>query len=218
MIDIEIFWLSNSTFLIKNSTGKKILLDPFTPFGIVNQHISADIITYSKTFNNATNINISNPHCKIINTTDTFKDNYISIKGYSSYSDKINGLKRGKNNIYVLKTDNYKLCHLGYLGHFLNPELIKLLKDMDFLFVPIGGNLSLNGDDAFKLCKELSPKYIIPMCYKCNKNTFYYNDPKSFLSKCKNIKIINDRVIDTTNLSNNSNELVLFIDDKKRIV
>ena len=143
---MKIFWLSNSTFLIKTSLGKKILIDPFDVYGNAIDHISADIITHSKMFNiNFEAINI-NSHCKIINTPTTFQDKSIFIKGYISYCDNNYGLKRGNNIIYLFEIDGYKMCHLGYLGTELNSKLISILKNSDFLFIPIGGNLALRGN------------------------------------------------------------------------
>ena len=208
---MKIYWLSNSTFLIKTSLGEKILIDPFDIYGNAIDHISEDIITHSKMFNiNFEAINI-NSHCKIINTPTTFQDKSIFIKGYISYCDNNYGLKRGNNIIYLFEIDGYKMCHLGYLGTELNSKLISILKNSDFLFIPIGGNLALRGNEAFKLCSKLNPKYIIPMCYKHNSNSFYYDNPKEFISLCNNIKIINDSFIDISLLPTDANNLVLFM-------
>mgnify|MGYP004449370353 CR=1 FL=1 len=207
---MKIFWLTNSTFLIKTSLGKKILIDPFDAYGNSTNNITADIITCSKSHNiDFGTINI-NSHCKIINTSGTFHDKSIFIKGYSTSCDTKDGLMRGNNIIFLFEIDGYKLCHLGYLGSKLNNELINILKDSDFLFVPIGGNLVLKGNDAFKLCNLLNPKFIIPMCYRHDDNSFYYDNPKEFISLCTNINILNNSFIDTSLLQTESKNLVLF--------
>jgi len=179
---MKIQWFGNSTFLLTTNLGKKILLDPFNIFSTLNENITANISTFSRPidFSSAKNIKIFG---KIVNTDCNSAIENIKVEGYKCKSDSINGLKRGPNIIYLFKVDNLKICHLGYLGEFINNELIKILSNADILFIPIGGNLCLNGIDAY----SLSEKYIIPMCYKNNYNNFYFNGPKDFLSYCKNV-------------------------------
>lgn len=183
---MKIQWFGNSTFLLTTNLGKKILLDPFNIFSTLNENITANISTFSRPidFSSAKNIKIFG---KIVNTDCNSGIENIKVEGYKCKSDSLNGLKRGPNIIYLFKVDNLKICHLGYLGEFINNELIKILSNADILFIPIGGNLCLNGIDAYSLSEKLNAKYIIPMCYKNNYNNFYFNGPKDFLSSCKNV-------------------------------
>ena len=100
--------------------------------------------------------------------------------------------------------DNLKICHLGYLGEFINNELIKILHNADILFIPIGGNLCLNGIDAYSLSEKLNAKYIIPMCYKNNYSNFYFNGPKDFLSSCKNVVSVKTGTVYLSDFYNNT--------------
>lgn len=109
MIKINIQWLGNSTFLIKTSLSKKILIDPFSPLQILNIDTAVDIITLSKDFHDITEYNSNNLCNKLIFNDETYNDNYIKIKGYLSFSDKMNGLKEEKT-IYILM----KLMGLNY--------------------------------------------------------------------------------------------------------
>lgn len=193
-------WLGNSSFFIKTSLGKRILIDPFNPLNTFSCDISSNIITISKNFNKELLINAPTSNTKILYSDSYYKDDYITIKGYSSFSDKLKGLKRGINYIYTYEFDKIKLCHLGYLGEFLNDELIKNFKDLDFIFVPIGSSMCLSGADATKLINQLSPKYVIPMCYKSNNSDFYFNGPKDFISSSKDIYRSSTSSIDTINL------------------
>ena len=208
---MKIIWLGNSSFLIKTSIGKRILIDPFNILNTFRNDIDVDIITFSKS--SYTNIE-KNSLLKIISSDAMIHQRKfviyrIALPGYLSFGDDYSGLKRGKNIIYLYEIDNLKICHLGYLGHILNSELINILKNCDILFIPIGGHICLNGTVANKLCDLLNPKYIFPMCYKNNSN-FYFDDPKSFLSYKRNILLLKNGVIDTSELPNESNNLVLF--------
>lgn len=205
-------WLGNSSFFIKTSLGKRILIDPFNPLNTFFCTITSNIITVSKNFNKDLTINAPTDNVKIISSNSSFRDDHITIKGYASYSDKLKGVKRGLNYIYTYEFDKFKLCHLGYLGEFPNDELIKNLKGMDFVFIPIGGSICLNGSDANKLINELNPKYIIPMCYKSNNSDFYFSGPKDFICNSKSIYRSHSSIIDTLTLpSINTTPLTILL-------
>ena len=207
---MQIKWLGNSTFLIKTSLSKKILIDPFTPLELLDLDTTVDIITISKDFHKISNFDLHKYGAKIVTRDEVYSENNIKIKGYLSYSDNIEGLKRGKNYIYLYEIDGLRLCHLGYLGHFLNNEIISTLKNVDILFLPIGGNICLNGSESYKLSELLTPKYIIPMCYKCDNYDFYFNGPLDYISKCKNIFNANTPEINIKDFPNNTPLTVLL--------
>ena len=207
---MQIKWLGNSSFLIKTSLSKKILIDPFTPLELLDFDTTFDIITFSKDFHKISNFDLSKYGAKIITRDEVYCENSIKIKGYLSYSDNVSGLKRGKNYIYLYEVDKLRICHLGYLGHFLNEEIINILKNVDILFLPIGWNLCLNGNESYKLSELLTPKYIITMCYKCNKYDFYFDGPLDFISKSKNIYNVNSSEININDLPNNTPLTVLL--------
>ena len=200
---MKIQWFGNSTFLLTTDLGKKILLDPFNIFSTLNENIPSDISTFSRPidFSIAKNIKLFG---KIVNTACNCDIENIKVKGFESKSDLIQGLKRGPNIIYLFKVDNLKICHLGYLGEFINNELIKILHNADILFIPIGGNLCLNGIDAYSLSEKLNAKYIIPMCYKNNCSNFYFNGPKDFLSSCKNVVSVKNDTVYLSDFYNNT--------------
>lgn len=202
-----ITWLGNSSFLIKTSLGKKILMDPFDTLNTFNTDINVDIITFSK--NTYANIKAKD-FTKVISSADNYSDKDISIKGYLTYSDSYSGLKRGENIIYLYEIDGLKLCHLGYLGCLINNELINIFKNCDILFIPIGGHTCLDGNTAQKLCDLLNPKFIFPMCYKNSNSNFYFNGPKDFLLSQKNILLMENNSINTSDLPKDSNKLIIM--------
>lgn len=199
---MQIKWLGNSSFLIKTALSKKILIDPFTPLELLDLDTTVDIITFSNDFHKISNFDLSKYGAKIIARDESYIENNIRIKSYLSFSDNVDGFKRGKNYIHVYEIDELKLCHLGYLGHFPNNEIISILKNIDILFLPIGGNLCLDGNESYKLSELLTPKYIIPMCYKYNNCDFYFNGPLDYISKSKNIFNANSSEINTNDFPN----------------
>ncbi|MVX66980.1 Zn-dependent hydrolase [Clostridium chromiireducens] len=198
---MQITWYGHSCFLIKTSMGKRILIDPFdSSLGYDNNFPKCDLITISNNHFDSSYINDLNLKTKVINETGKFDMNFIKVEGLNSFHDKYNGLKRGPNIIYIFNDNEYSLCHLGDLGHIPCVSTLEKLRNIDILFIPIGGHFTLNGYEAAKLCKLISPEYIIPMHYKTNKTSLYLDDPKNFIISMKNIKKVHSNILDTTKL------------------
>ncbi|MBS3782649.1 MAG: MBL fold metallo-hydrolase [Candidatus Thermoplasmatota archaeon] len=94
----------------------------------------------------------------------TFGD--IGLKGIASYHDENEGKRRGENTIFKFKIDGTSFCHMGDLGHLLDEEKVKEIGDVDFLFVPIGGNFTIGPKEAKKTIEMIEPKIAVPMHFK----------------------------------------------------
>lgn len=198
---MQIIWYGHSCFLIKTSIGKRILINPFDHNLKNDSHFpKCDLIIASSSYYNNLYLNNPNHTTKVINEVGLFYMDSLEIEGLNSFQDKYNGLKRGPNIIYIFRDSKYSLGHLGNLGHIPSPSVLEKLRNIDILLVPIGGNFTLDGLDAAKLCKLICPKYIIPMHYKTNRNSLYLDDPKNFIISMKHIRKINSNILNTSDL------------------
>lgn len=208
---MQIVWHGYSCFLIKTSIGKRILIEPFDNIADCKNNLpKCDLIITNNNYNNI-RLNSPNDNTKIINEAGIFQIVDLKIEGLNSFQDKCNGLKRGPNIIYILKDDHYSLCHLGNLGHIPSSIVLEKIKNIDILLIPIGGNFTLDGFDAAKLCKLIHPKYIIPMHYKTNNTSLYLDDPKNFIISMKHVRKINSNIVDTSDLNLNYESECLFL-------
>jgi len=199
---MQIIWYGYSCFLIKTSIGKRILIDPFDNIlGYQNHFPKCDLITTSSNYYSNLYLNSPNPTTKVLNEAGVIHIDSLEIEGLNSFQDKYNGFKRGPNIIYTFKDKKYSLGHLGNLGHIPSSSVLEKLRNIDILIIPIGGNFTLNGFDATKLCKLICPKYIIPMHYKTNRNSLYLDDPKNFIISMKHIRKINSNILNTSDLN-----------------
>lgn len=202
---MQIIWYGHSCFLIKTSNGKRILMDPFDDsLGYDNNFPKCDIITMSHSHSTHSHLNTLNYQTKTINSPGTFDLNYLNITGIKTFHDKCKGLKRGSNIIFLFKFDNISICHLGDLGHIPSNYIIDKLKNIDILFIPIGGHFTLNGNDAHKLCLLIEPKLILPMHYKTNTLRMNLDDCKNFLIHMPVIEKINSNLLNIDDMSENS--------------
>ena len=95
---------------------------------------------------------------------ETIKD--VKIRTVGVYHDDNEGLERGKNSVFIIEVDGWKIAHLGDLGHLLTPSQLKRIGPVDVIMIPVGGIYTLNGSEAKKVVEQLKPKeYIFPMHY-----------------------------------------------------
>lgn len=210
---MNVSWLGNSTFLLKNSLGKRILIDPINKFYSfdINDY-NPSIVTFSSYSDELSCIPTQDKSIEILKTPGEFDTELGSIIGIKSFADNYNGAKRGPNIIYVFHIDGLKICHLGYLGCSLSPDILEYLKNLDILFVPVGGNVNLDAVKAYKLCKILLPKIIIPMNYKINNTSFLFKGLQDFILLMKNsYKVQNSSFSVTKNNINEYNETVVIL-------
>jgi L-ascorbate metabolism protein UlaG (beta-lactamase superfamily) len=164
---MEISWLGHSCFQLK---GKSVTLitDPFSPqtdspAGLGK--VSASIVTIShdhQGHNNATGVG-GNP--RVVRGPGEYEISDVLITGVASYHDNERGKQLGRNTIYVIHMDDLVICHLGDLGHTLQEEQMEEVADADVLFVPIGGQHTINAAAAAEVISQVEPRVVIPMHY-----------------------------------------------------
>ncbi len=202
---MKITWLGHACFLIEDSSGRKLLTDPFdTTLGYEVYKGSTDIVTISHQHFDHNYCKEVEGNYKVIDKIGTFHVGDITIKGTPSYHDKDKGAKRGENIIFTFKMDDYTLCHLGDLGHTLSHGDIEAIGSVDILFVPVGGNYTIDGKEASEIAKKINPKIVIPMHYKTSQIPFPLDGVEKFLMYMKNASkidnntlVINDKITES---------------------
>ena len=87
----------------------------------------------------------------------------VAVRGFGSQSH-YGG--EHLNTVYSVLLEGTNLCFLGALGSSTLPPAAKQeLDDIDILFLPVGGEGTLDRAEAYKLAVSLEPKAIIPMHY-----------------------------------------------------
>jgi L-ascorbate metabolism protein UlaG (beta-lactamase superfamily) len=89
----------------------------------------------------------------------------VLITGVRTYHDKEKGTRRGFNTIYAIYLDEVVYCHLGDLGHDLSPGQIEEIGNVDVLFVPVGGDETIEPSEAMSVISQIEPRVVIPMHY-----------------------------------------------------
>lgn len=179
---VQVTWHGQSFFTVKSSKGTIVAFDPHLiesygrPMGL-----RADVILTSHNHKDHTAVaaldNARDKSVRIISglkgmglkadwneVNETIKD--VTIRNIGVYHDETEGMQRGKNSIFIVEIDGFRIVHLGDLGHQLTPAQVKKIGPVDVLMVPVGGIYTLNGSEAKKVVAALQPKeYIFPMHY-----------------------------------------------------
>ncbi|HOT22590.1 MAG TPA: metal-dependent hydrolase, partial [Sedimentibacter sp.] len=107
----------------------------------------------------------------------------------SGISENGNMIYGGNPGGFIIEVNGKKIYHAGDTGLTYD---MKLLEDekIDVAFLPIGGNYTMDIEDALKAVDFIKPKTVVPMHY----NTFgiIKADPEIFKSKASsNVIILN---------------------------
>jgi L-ascorbate metabolism protein UlaG (beta-lactamase superfamily) len=176
---ISIEYHGQSFFILTTSKDTRIAFDPHTieQYGRNEVLPKVDVICISHNHNDHTRTVAFDDYkkTKVLRglkseslkadwavVDETVKDAKIRTVGV--YHDEQEGLLRGKNAIFIVEVDGWKVAHLGDLGHLLTPAQLKRIGKVDVIMIPVGGIYTINGAEAKKVVDQLKPKeYIFPM-------------------------------------------------------
>lgn len=164
---MTISWFGHSCFRIE-SKGGSILIDPFSKdIGLKPPRIKDDLILVTHNHYDHNNTEDAPPQAMIIDGPGEYEKQDIYVRGIISYHDKVQGKERGLNTIYVIKTEDITVCHMGDFGQDKFEEhQIDNIGDIDILMIPVGGKYTIDYKEAVGVVGQVEPKIIIPMHYK----------------------------------------------------
>ncbi|HEY1298763.1 MAG TPA: MBL fold metallo-hydrolase [Chloroflexota bacterium] len=74
-----------------------------------------------------------------------------------------------KNTAFIIQLEELTICHLGDLANApLSSDELTHIKDADVLLVPVGGNCTINAQQAAGIVAQVEPRLIVPMHYATN--------------------------------------------------
>ena len=187
---MRIRWHGHSCWEITNEIT--LVTDPHDgkSIGISAPDITGDIILISHDHydhNDVESVEKKESIVKRDEQEETVKG--VMIKGVKSFHDESAGAKRGENIIYLFSMDDISFCHLGDLGHELSENAIQQIGDVDVLFIPIGGNFTIDAHKVWDVINGIKPRVVVPMHYKIGGLSLPITGIDPFLEK-NNLKIL----------------------------
>ena len=180
---MKIQWLGHSAFRLTESTGASVITDPFDPsaVGYGMAYLPCDAITSSHGHNDHNNFRGVKGNPVIINQTGTFDVNGIKIHSILTNHDPEDGALRGKNIIYQFRLDGVTVCHMGDIGETCTPELIEQLIPVNILLLPVGGNYTIDAEQAKEYVDHIMSDVVIPMHFKTRHTDYDIDKADNFL-------------------------------------
>ncbi len=167
-------YLGHSCFYLNSMKGTQILIDPYgTSVPYEFPPITADVIliTHEHRDHNAA-FRVGGSPLIVKRTSDFIVEHELHIKrtgellifkGIPTHHDKFSGRRKGPNTVFYWFMEGLGVCHLGDLGHTLTDQQAQMLKDVDILFLPVGGGTVLDPTEAVLVMNQLNPKLVFPM-------------------------------------------------------
>lgn len=187
--NMHITWHGQSFFQLQTSLNKgeqtTLAIDPFDEsIGLKVPSVSADILLISHSHADHSNKNAVKGQSFLIEGPGEYEVKEIFIQGIPSFHDEEGGKKRGLNTIYTIEMEEMRLCHLGDFGQKeLTADQLEQIGDIDILFVPVGGEFSLDAKGAAHVISQIEPKVVIPMHYSVPKLKVKLDEVEKFLKE-----------------------------------
>ena len=208
---LKLTYLSHSGFLFDDGTHK-VAIDPFLS-GNANASVGPDdidakfiVVTHGHGDHLGDSIPIAQKNGGTIIAVNELA-NYVSSQGANAHNMHIGGswnfpfgrvkftiAHHGSSNGegrymgepagVIMDIGGKTIYHAGDTGLFMDMKLIGELDKIDIFMVPIGGNFTMNIDDAVKSLDFVKPGLVIPIHY----NTFpvIQANPEEFKEKAEN--------------------------------
>lgn len=169
-------YLGHSCFFLNSSKGTHIVLDPYgegVPYKFPEITADVVVVTHEHRDHNASWRVGGDP--RVVKRTSDFivehempiqrTGELLTFKGIPTFHDKFSGRRKGPNTVITWFMEGLGICYLGDLGHTLTDQQVKLIGDVDILFMPVGGGTVLDPTEAVLVMNQLSPKIVFPMHY-----------------------------------------------------
>ena len=181
---MKIQYLGHSCFKLTESTGTTVITDPYKNVGYeMVEGQTADAVTVSHAHYDHDNVAAIKGKPTIINKEGFYELPGVEISGIKSYHDTDEGKLRGENVIFKFRMDGLDICHMGDIGEECSAELLEMLLPVNILLIPVGGNYTIDAEQAKEYVDRLMPDVVIPMHYRSRHSTIDLDKAQPFLDE-----------------------------------
>ena len=163
---MKIRYLGHSCFELIESTGTTIVTDPYGKVGFTMPKVRADAVTVSHAHFDHNNVQAVDGNPVVFDREGQYEIGGVHITAIKSFHDDVNGKERGENLIYKFRMDGVEICHMGDIGEECSSQLIEALLPVHVLLIPVGGNYTIDAQQAKEYVDRIMPSYVIPMHFK----------------------------------------------------
>ncbi len=163
---LQITWHGYNCFTIKGKQAT-LVTDPFNAakLGLPKPKLEADIITISHEGPGFSEIAAVDGTPKVFDWPGEYEAADVVIEAIATFDAPRSAESATVNNVFTIILDEFRICHLGKLGHKLTSEQADEIGGVDILMIPVGGHSALDAKKAREVVEQLSPSLVIPMHY-----------------------------------------------------
>ena len=169
---MHISWYGQSCFKIqtKPKRGGKNVTITTDIFDIKNglrpPQGQMDVITLSNINYRTKKVDKLEKKAFIIDASGEYSLKGVNIEGIESWQDDRKEEGVGRNTIFLIDSEDMRICHLGNLGQALTEKQVEAIGEVDVLFIPVGDPDKLDMKTTKRIIGQLEPGILIPMNYK----------------------------------------------------
>ena len=164
---MEITWLGHSCFRLKGR-DVTILTDPYggSELGYPPLTASANVVTVSNDHPHHSAVDVLGGSPRVFDGPGEYETGGVMVWGVRTFrAEKTAAGLPAKNCAFLIQLEELRICHLGDLGHALDAEQLREIKDCDVLLVPVGGHCTIGASQAAEIVAQIEPKVVVPMHY-----------------------------------------------------
>ena len=161
---MDITWLGHSCFRIR-SGNSAILTDPFPPsIGLSMGTVDVLAVTVSHQEENHNYVQGIEGTYNIIDRPGEYEYSGIYFTGVMTPPS--DGDATGFfNTAFLIEMGNLRICHLGDIQGSLGTKQLETLAPVDILFLPVGGQCTVDIPRAIQITQAMEPRIVLPMHY-----------------------------------------------------
>ena len=180
---MKLTWLGHSSFRLEESTGTSVVTDPFHPYvGYEMPEVEADIVTISHGHQDHSYLSAVSGNPTVIRNEGFYEIGGVHMLAQRSFHDANKGADRGANLVCKFRMDGVEICHMGDIGEECSVMLVESIMPVNVLLIPVGGNYTIDAEQAKEYVDRLMPDVVIPMHYKTKDCDFDIDKVNEFLS------------------------------------
>ena len=160
---MDLSWLGHACFRLRGR-DVTILTDPYESdgWGYPELAASANVVTISNEHPHHAGVSRIEGKPRVLRGPGEYEIGGALIWGVRT-TRRQDG---AKNTAFLIQLEELRICHLGDLATApLSIDELTQIKDADVLLVPVGGNCTINAQQAAVVVAQIEPKLIVPMHY-----------------------------------------------------
>jgi L-ascorbate metabolism protein UlaG (beta-lactamase superfamily) len=161
---VDLSWLGHACFRLRGR-DVTILTDPYTgdDWGYPPLATSANVVTISNDHPHHAGISAVEGRPHVLRGPGEYEIGGVLIWGVRTSRPPET---HARNTAFIIQIEELTICHLGDLATApLTSDELTHIKDADVLLVPVGGNCTINAQQAAGVVAQVEPKLIVPMHY-----------------------------------------------------